>query len=301
MPASNDKHHLLRTFCSVVHCGSFSQAAAFLGIPASSVSKHVKQLEQQLKTPLLIRNTRSMKLTDAGTICYEEGRKILQHVEDLEQQIQSLTHTSQGKLRVSLPLMIGEQVLTPLLCQFMAENPGIRLELDFSHQPTDLVAQDVDIVFRTASALPDSALFEIKLMALQPIYVASPEYLNRRGTPSTLGDLVHHNRLVFRTDIHGTGTHWPSGEQGQSANRVVSNSYQSLITAACAGTGIACVYDVLVVRELADNTLVQVLTQHQPPGKCLSILYRQRQQTSQKIHAFIEFFRHHPVIKSGQG
>ena len=298
MPALNDKHHLLRTFCTVVHFSSFSKASTFLGLPVSSVSKHIKQLEEQLKTQLIVRNTRSMNLTDAGTLYYEKGSKILKKVDELEQEIQSLTQNSEGKLRISLPLMIGERVLSPLITEFVNEHPDITLELDFSHKPTDLIEQGFDIAFRTASSLPDSSLFEIKLLELQPVYVAAPDYLSRCGRPTKLSDLINHSRLVFQANIGAQGTHGVFEESGQGGSKVVSNSYQSLISAARSGCGITCVYDILVKKELEDNALVEILKAQQPKKKYLSILYRQRGNTSKKIHAFIEFFRHHPAFKN---
>lgn len=300
MPAINDKHHLLRTFCSVVHFGSFSKAAVFLRMPTSSVSKNVKQLEQHLKTQLIVRNTRSMNLTDAGMLYYEKGRKILKSLDDLEQELHSLSRTTEGKLRVSLPMMIGEYLMSPLISEFSLQNPDIQFELDYSHQPVDLLEQDFDVAFRTSSTLPDSSLFEIKLMQLQPVYVASQEYLDKRGKPSSLADLIKHDKLVFNTNISVGNQKATTGTASERTDKIVSNSYQSLVTAAISGCGIACVYDVFVIKELAENQLIQVLKQQQPQKKYLSILYRQKGSTSGKIRSFIEFIKHHPRLKQGK-
>ena len=286
MPTYTDKYHLLRIFCTVVHFQSFSKAATFLRLPVSSVSKYVKQLEAQLSAQLIIRNTRSMQLTDMGDIYYQKGQKILKQVEDLDEEILSLTQRANGLLRISMPLMLGEQLLTPLLTEFAKLHPDIQLTLDFSHTPMDLIEQDFDIAFRTAAHLPDSGLFELKLVTLQSIYVASPDYLSRYGKPSDMGDLAKHQRLMFQTDIHQ-----PHQKQEQQTRRMVSNSYQSLITAAKAGCGIACVYDVFVDKALSTGELEQVLTAQKPDKKYLSMLYRQRADTSMKIQTFIDFIR----------
>ncbi|GEA06552.1 LysR family transcriptional regulator [Alteromonas sp. KUL42] len=293
MALPNDKHYLLRTFCAVADAKSFSKAAVILRMPVSSVSKNVKQLEDSLNTKLIIRNTRSMSLTEVGAIYYQKGRSILQALDDLNKEVYSLIDKIDGTLRISMPLMIGERVLSPVLSKFMKCYPDIALELDFSHSPTDLIEQDFDIAFRTASQIPDSSLFEKRLFKLQPIFVASPDYLNINGTPTSKADLVRHDRLVFRSTLETKSTDSFLDGESKNRNRVISNSHQSLISAAQSGAGIACVYDVLVEQELTNKVLVHILKDHQPRQKYLSMLYRQRGSTSMKIRTFIDFIQHY--------
>lgn len=291
----NDKHQLLKTFCSVVGLQSFSKAADCLGLPVSSVSKQVKQLEAQLKTQLIIRNTRAMKLTDAGTVYYEKGRQLLKKMDELEEEIHEMADISAGKLRISLPLMLGECLLAPVISEFLAENSDVQLQLDFSHAPRDLLQQDFDLVFRTSSALPDSDLYEIKLLELRRIWVASPDYLRRHGTPERLEDLADHQQLVFQTDMNPSSSLKSANEI--TAKKIVSNSYRSLITAAIAGCGVACVYDTLVSRQLQDKTLVQLFRHIPEDKKYLSMLYRQRASTSRKIQQFVDYLKSQPVFR----
>ena len=269
-------------------------------LPKSSVSKNIKQLEQQLKTQLIIRNTRSMKLTDAGLLYFAKGKEILYKVDELEHEVLAMTGESEGKLRISLPLMIGEQILAPLLSEFVKEHSNIHLELDFSHHPTNLINQDFDIAFRTSSALADSSLFEVKLMPLRRIYVASPDYLKKNGKPECVSDLNKHKNLVFRTQVDIQSAPRNFENHRLNTNTIVSNSYQSLLTAAKTGCGIACVYDVLAEKELAQKSLINVFEQNTPEIKHLSMLYRQRGMTSQKISRFIAFFRSHPRFSTKQ-
>lgn len=295
MPTQNDKYLLLRTFCSVVHFGSFSSAASYLGIPVSSVSKHIKRLEDQLKVQLMVRTTRSMCLTDAGALYFEKGRKVLKELDQLEHDVQALSRSAEGVLRVSLPLMIGEQILSPLLSEFIQNKPDIRLVLDYSHEPSNLIEQDFDIAFRTSTHLPDSALFEIKLLELQPVYVAAPEYLRQYGSPYDQSDLINHHRLEFNPTIKTEDI-----DSSKSTERVLSNSYQSLITAAKSGCGIVCVYDILVAKALETRELVRVLQHSEPEKKYLSLLYRQRSNTSKKLQSFVNFFIDHPRLDANK-
>lgn len=286
MPAIKDKHHLLRTFCTIVHFGSFNKAAEYLGLPVSSVSKNIKQLENQYKTQLIIRNTRAMQLTDVGNVCYEKAKDILKSVDELEKEIQTLTQSTSGKLRISLPKMIGETILTPFLASFMIENPNINLELDFSHETSNLIEQDFDIVFRTSHSIPDNSLFEIKLLALKQIYVASPHYISVNGKPSKHSELINHTQLQFHSKLSQSDT-------SNDRIKLISNSYQNIITSAKCGVGIACVYDILIKDELASGELIQLLKKTKPQTKHLSILYRQRSNTSNKIQTFVDYFAHH--------
>lgn len=296
LPAAVDKHQLLRTYCTVVKLGSFNKAAQYLRLPSSSVSKNIKRLECQLNTQLIIRNTRSMSLTDAGALYYEKGSLVLAKIDELESEVKSVITDAQGKLRISLPLMIGERILLPVISEFIASNPDIRFELDYSHTTTNLIEEDFDVAFRTNDSLPDSNFFEVQLFELQPIYVASPAYLREHGAPSDLGDLVNHSRLTFTPDIKNHKQASMINSRINNHGRVLSNSYQSLITAAQSGCGIASIYDVLVREELSKKSLVQVLGQHELDKKKLSIIYRQRGNTSKKIQSFIDFLMCHPRL-----
>lgn len=292
MPSEIDKHQLMRTFCTVIKVGSFKKAADYLGLPASSVSKNIKRLEHQLRTQLIVRNTRSMSLTDAGTLYFEKGNQILKQVDELELAVQSIKSVNQGKLRVSLPINIGEHILMPLISEFITRHPEIKFELDFSHDTSDLIAEDFDIAFRTNAFLPDSAFFETQLLALQSIYVASPEYLVAHGTPTKLAELSEHQSLAFMSDIKSSKRLSLMKNSTLGEVRLLSNNYKSLIMAAKTGCGIANVYDVLVREELQNGSLVQVLNELALPEKNLSILYRQRENTSRKIQSFITFMKH---------
>lgn len=292
MPSEIDKHQLMRTFCTVIKVGSFKKAADYLGLPASSVSKNIKRLEHQLRTQLIVRNTRSMSLTDAGTLYFEKGNQILKQVDELELAVQSIKSVNQGKLRVSLPINIGEHILMPLISEFITRHPEIKFELDFSHDTSDLIAEDFDIAFRTNAFLPDSAFFETQLLALQSIYVASPEYLVAHGTPTKLAELSEHQSLAFMSDIKSSKRLSLMKNSTLGEVRLLSNNYKSLIMAAKTGCGIANVYDVLVREELQNGSLVQVLNELALPEKHLSILYRQRENTSRKIQSFITFMKH---------
>ena len=292
MPAEIDKHQLIRTFCTVIKVGSFKKAADYLGLPASSVSKNIKRLEHQLRTQLIVRNTRSMSLTDAGKLYFEKGNQILKQVDELELAVQSIKSVNQGKLRVSLPINIGEHILMPLISEFITRHPEIKFELDFSQDTSDLIAEDFDIAFRTNAFLPDSAFFETQLLALQSIYVASPEYLEAHGTPTKFAELSEHQSLAFMSDIKSSKRLSLMKNSTLGEVRLLSNNYKSLIMAAKTGCGIANVYDVLVREELQNGSLVQVLNELALPEKNLSILYRQRENTSRKIQSFITFMKH---------
>lgn len=297
MPANNDTYHLIKTFCTVVQQASFSKAAVRLGLPASSVSKNVKQLEQQLKTPLIIRNTRTMSLTDAGTLCYEKGGKLLLQMNELEQEMLSLNDTPTGVLRISMPLMIGERILAPAIAKFLAQFPDINLELDFSHHPQDLIEQDYDVVFRTTKRLPNSELFEVKLLDLNSIWVASPDYLKHSGTPEELQDLKHHKILEFHSSVNARSLSNGIDCGELNRTRILSNSYSSLITAAVAGQGLVHLYDVLVQDELNNQKLKKVLQHHSEEPKSLSMIYRQRGQTSKKIQSFRDFVQQYFALR----
>ena len=280
MPFTYDKHQLLKTYCTVVEFHSFTKAADYLSMPLSSVSKQIKQLEKQLNIQLIIRSTRAMKLTDAGRIYFEKGKEILKSHTQLENEITNLKNNNQGILRISMPLTLGESIISPLLARFSLAYPTINLILDYSHKQNSLIAEDYDVIFRTNTKLPDSNYFEVKLYELKTIYVASPNYIKQNGEPNSHHDLKTHHQLRFQTNVN------------QIVNgQIVSNSYQALITAAQLGCGILRTYDKLVEHALENNTLVRVLKNTAIEQKHLSMIYRQKSQENQLVHLLIAYMK----------
>lgn len=194
-------------FAQVMDAGSFSRAAERCGLPKSTLSRRITQLETKLGERLLTRSTRRLAITEFGEQILDHAKRLLEETEAASAIALHRQGTPRGVLRVSLPPDFVELDLTPLLLQYASSYPEVRLELDLSPRRVDLLAERFDLAVRAASRLPDDGtLVARKLCELQNGLYASPAYLARYGTPATPADLLNHVSLGL---IGGTGETLP--------------------------------------------------------------------------------------------
>src|SRR5262245_42530996 len=184
----------IMVFTRVVQTGSFTAAAKALGMPKSTVSRKVSDLEERLDTRLLQRTTRKLSLTDAGRTYFDYGARILGEVEDAERAIGDLQATPRGLLRVTAG--INSSYLAPIVADFLGRYPEVRLDLLCTGRAVDLVEERFDVAIR-AGALPDSSLIARSLGAVSWFLVATAAYLKKRGRPRSPEDLAQHDVLIF--------------------------------------------------------------------------------------------------------
>src|SRR5689334_6280908 len=194
-------------FVKVVEKGSFTAAAMALGVPKATLSRKITELEQRLGTRLLKRTTRKLGLTEAGTLYYERSARIAQDLTEAESAVSQLNSAPRGWLRFTAPYSLGTDAITPLLPEFMARYPDVRLEMFLSNEKMDLIASEMDIALRVGN-LPDSSLSARKLASLQMHIYASPDYLARHGEPLQPADLEHHRALAFSQQRHNGRYIW---------------------------------------------------------------------------------------------
>lgn len=143
-----DKLRGMETFIAVVECGSFTGAASRLGLSAVMVGKYIAQLESQLATRLLERNTRRQSLTDAGRVYFDEAKRVMEQVSIAESAVERLRLAPAGTLRVSAPTSFGASVIAPLTATFLQVWPAVRVELDLTNRMVDLVDEGFDLAIR---------------------------------------------------------------------------------------------------------------------------------------------------------
>lgn len=283
----------MESFCRVVEHRSFAKAAQSLGVKASSISKNIIHLESELGQVLLIRTTRSMSLTDVGDLYYKKGKQILKQWRELENEVVDMHSSPSGLLRISLPKAIGQYFFSSLINDFMVLYPNINVELHFSHQAVSLVEDEFDIAIRTWKHLPDSRLYKIDLMPLQPILIASTEYVEKYGKPESIEELKLHKLLSFQ-QIGKRVTKWVIDEKEVLVDsHYMSNDYQSLLLACKKGIGIANMYSLFTEQAIQCGELVRVLPTVFQTKSQLSLFYKQPRKTSTKLHCFLEFIERH--------
>ncbi|MES0101278.1 LysR family transcriptional regulator [Mesorhizobium sp. M0019] len=253
----------MAAFAAIAEARSFTRAAARIGRDATILSRRLASLEERLGVRLLHRTTRSVSLTEAGSEFLIRVRAILAAVDEAEAAASAHAGGGpRGVLRLALPGSFGRMWIGPLLPQFLAEFPDVRIEAEFSNRFADLVAENFDVAVRLG-ALQDSRLVARKVATRRRLLCAAPSYLARRGTPTAPEALLEHSCLGFS----GFQT-FPAWEMTDSTGRrvsievsgpLVTDDAEVLVEAAVQGVGLMMSTDWLVGRELANGRLVPVL------------------------------------------
>ncbi len=283
-----DKLQGMRAFAAVVDEGSFVAAAEKLGMSPQLVSKYLSQLESALSVRLLNRTTRRVHLTEAGERYALRVHRILEDIEDCEAQLGDFQAQATGTLRLSAPVSFSTLHLAPLLCAFQQAHPGVAVDVQLNDRKVDIVEEGFDVALRIGR-LRDSSLIARHVAPVRLVLCASPEYLQRHGTPRTLADLAGHRYLHYSlmdkpADSALLKALRPSREGGMS-----TNNGDILVQAMIAGAGIGLQPTFLCGSALAEGRLQQILPDTEPEPLGLYAVYANRQFLPAKVRHFIDF------------
>lgn len=289
-----DRFEDMRCFVQVAESQSVTGAARQLSLAPSAVSRRLRDLEARLGVQLLSRTTRRMSLTEAGETFYRRARDILGDLDAAEAEVSDARDGLKGQLRLAAPLSFGLAHLTPLLTDFMAEHPALRIDLDLSDRQTDLVGEGFDLALRIGR-LEDSSLIARRLFEMRMAVCAAPAFLARHGTPAAPEDLRQLPALVYAGS--GRGDIWrytgPDGRSGsvQVTQRLRVNNGEMAREAAIAGLGIAIEPSFIIHEALRDGRLVAVLPDHDWPRIPVHVVYPETRHLSARARSFIDFLR----------
>lgn len=269
-----DRLEAMRLFVRVTQAGNLSSAARQLRISPSAATRALAQLEEALGAQLVLRTTRSLKLTDQGASYLESCRRILRDVYDAEAALKSAAAAGvRGTLRISAPVVFGRKHVLPIAARLTEDNPELNVSLRLSDIDLSLVDERLDFGVRIGRQ-GDSSLIAIRLATTNPILVASPGYLVRHGTPQTLTDLAAHRLLAYEGP--GYPVRWPVAvrEALQQANaRISLDKVDALISAAQSGVGLALVLACDVDDLVASGDLVRLDLDLQAPPEPIHLVY----------------------------
>lgn len=275
-------------FARVVQAGSFTTAAAKLGMPKSTVSRKVSELEERLKSRLLQRTTRKLSLTDAGRTYYDYCARIAVEIEDAERAVSRLRETPRGLLRVTAPINV--EFLGPIIADFLKRYPEIRLDLLCTARAVDLVEEGFDVAIR-AGALADSTLIARTLGNTPWHLVATPGYLKKQGRPRSPEDLKKHDCLFFGGGRNPVELRLEKGDvsvQLALFARLIVSDMAILQAVATAGLGIAILPAMRSVQELATGRLKRVLPEWNPPSTPVHVVYPSSRHLSPIVKTFVD-------------
>ena len=282
----------IAVFVQVVHAGSFTAAAEQLNMSKAVVSKYVTRLEGQLGARLLHRTTRRLTLTEAGETLYAKSAGALAELAQAQQDVAHLTGAPRGHLRVTAPTYFGIAILAPLLKDFAAQYPEVRLELDLDDRITDLVKDRFDVAVRIAPRV-DPGLVARRVADSVLMVVGSPAYFKSNPAPKTHADLKHHTGLGY--SLQRVPLEWslraPNGRwvAVRMDCPLTCNSDFVLKQAALDGLGLAVLPRFFVAAELADGRLVQALPGYRTEALAVSVVYTSRRNLLPKVRAFVDF------------
>ncbi|WP_035201247.1 LysR family transcriptional regulator [Agrobacterium tumefaciens] len=288
-----DRIDLFRTFTRVVECASFTRAADTLGLPRSSVSAAVIELEARVGARLLHRTTRKVSPTQDGAAFYERCLRLIADVDETEGLFRQTSVGPTGKLRIDVPVRIGRLIIAPALPEFLDRHPQLDIEMRVTDRAVNLVEDSIDCVLRVGP-LGDSGLIARKIGDLPLINVASPGYLSAHGTPCTPHDLGKHLAVNYASPSTGRVEEWEWIEDGQvrklpMRGRVTVNSAEAYIACCTAGLGLIQIPAYDIRHHLEADELVEVMRGHRAEPMPMTLLYPHRQHLSRRLQVFADW------------
>ena len=278
-------------FAKVVESKSFSEAARQLGVSKGAVSKAVAQLERSMGARLLHRTTRAMSTTEAGAEFYLHCARIVEEYDQAKLTVGRFHSEPAGLLRVSASVAFGTLHIAPLLPEFLARNPKVRIDMSIGDRFVDLAEEGFDVAIRIAKE-PAPNLVARRLAALNRKIVATPQYFKKHGIPKKPAQLSEHNCLSY-THFNPHDTWRLRGPDGDISVPVSGNlrlnDDEALSAAVMGGLGIALLPTFIIGRALHEGKLKAVLSDYVPSERHIYAVYLPNRHLPPKVRAFIDF------------
>lgn len=320
-PESKIDLNQLVIFAKVVETGSLTAAGRQLGLPKSTVSRKLVQLEQRLGVQLLVRTTRKIAMTVAGRALYQRCARISAQVDEVEQAFDDLHGEPSGLLRVAASRELASIVSSDLISEFLHAHARVDVELELTGRSVDALAHGFDLALGQEAVEATSGLLAVELGAIERRLLASPTYLERRGVPKTPTQLERHDlclgvprgvddfgrgpRVLTGRDSHGRPSFQLFGPNRASVviskrPRLTVDDDVQLREAALAGAGIALLPMLACRRELEAGRLCVVLDDWAPSVTRMHAVYPASHHFAAKLHAFVEFMHEWLAPSAGE-
>jgi DNA-binding transcriptional LysR family regulator len=282
----------LAAFVAVARSGSFTTAAAQLGVSKATVSKRVAALEAELGLPLLHRTTRQVVPTDAGDRLLAQAAPALDSLARAREDLRDDQDEPTGLIRLTAPVSYGVQTITPSLTALLLRHPRLQIAASFTDKPVDLLAEGFDLAIRIGE-LPDSSLRARRLGSIRRLLCASPSYLAAHGQPACPADLRNHRCLHYTWRQSGTTWSFPTEDGGLESipvtGPVMVDSGEALRCMALGGLGIAQLPDHIVADDLDNGRLVPILEDYPEAPRTVWAVLPPGRQMSNKVRLLVDF------------
>lgn len=284
----------ISAFVHAVETGSFTAAAARMGVSKSATGKSVGRLEERLGIRLLDRTTRSLNLTAEGQAYYQSCLKVLDELSTAETLLASRKQAVSGLLRINLPLSFGRLYVMPVLTEVANQNPGLELDVSFTDRRVDLVEEGIDLTVRLGDLGDHASLIGRRIGMQRSIICAAPAYLDRHGRPNSAEELNEHDCLAFAKD--GKPLPWaittPDGSIKSMAIRprhTVSHG-EALKDATVSGMGLAYLSTWLAADDLRAGRLEVVAIPTPADDVPITALWPRTRDLAPKVRAVVDAF-----------
>lgn len=291
-----DKLTALRVFRRVAELASFSAAARDLRLSNAAVSKNVRELEEELGAQLLQRTTRRVHLTPAGEQYYGRVVAVLDELDSADGAVSDRSSAPRGRLRVAAPMSFGLSELAAPIAVFAKRYPELTIELELNDRFVDVIQEGFDVAVRGSGPLPDSNLVAKKLLDIERVVCASPEYVAREGKPQSPRGLSGHRCLVYSLSSRPGVWTFRRGKAKAAVEldgALFVNSSLALATAAAEGAGVALLPYFAAQEGLVSGRLTRLLPEWVSEAQALYALYPRHRFTSRVVKLFVEHLSDH--------
>lgn len=287
-----DRWTEIELFVQVAELGSLTRAAESLGLSNAAASRHLAALEERLAARLVQRNTRRLFLTDVGETFYRRCKPLLGEMREAESAVNEAVLKPAGLLRVTASLSFSMIVIAPLLPEFTARYPDLRVEIVASNRYTDLLDSGIDVAIRNREFEDDSAITVRRLAETKRVLAASPQYLQRRGTPRTPDELAHHDLLIYNLANQPHNLKFTRNGAVTSLTvqgKLEANDGQVIRAAALKHLGILIQPMYILHEDIVGGRLVPVLQEWELSRLVMNIAYPTRRHLPAKVRCFVDF------------
>ncbi|CDG85909.1 bacterial regulatory helix-turn-helix, lysR family protein [Janthinobacterium agaricidamnosum NBRC 102515 = DSM 9628] len=292
----------MHVFAAVGDEESFAAAARRLNLSPAAVTRAISALEEQLGVKLLLRTTRSVRLTEAGQRYLDDIRSILASIAEANQAAAGVNSTPKGNLSVTASVLLGKNFIMPSITRYLKEYPEVDVSAYFLDRVVNLVDEGIDVAVRIGH-LPDSSLKALRVGQVRRVVCAAPEYLAKNGVPQHPADLLRHT-IIAASGI-SPRVEWKFGggddpTMVRMKPRLTVTSNDAAIDAAISGLGICRLLSYQIADEVAQGRLKIVLADYEEAPWPVHVLHRESKFGSSKVRNFIDLLaanlRAHPSL-----
>lgn len=286
-----DRLHEIEVFIAVADAGGLARAAARLRISPPAVTRALAALEDRMGVRLFTRTTRSLAITEPGRRFLDRARRILTDLDDAQKDAIGEAAVPHGHLTITASVTFGRSILAPLICSFLQQNRQVTVSAVLLDRVTNLVEEGIDLAVRVGP-LPDSGMIARKVGSVRRVLVASPGYLERCGTPASIGDLRRHSIIAF------TGLmplrEWRHSDGTRQINTPLDPAFEindalAAIQAAELGHGVVPALSYVVHDKIRQGKLVEVLAGNSMSALPVHIVHPHSRLVATKVRAFVDF------------